>query len=237
MSPFIKARVIAVSKSVVVEIPEDTPEDIITFTARASNEGNQLNFETGEGLLNYCQGHNHWSVFEQAVATIEIEAPRDITRQILRHKTASFQEFSQRYAAVTEDKFIRRECRMQDPKNRQNSIQLKDSMLSKNEQLDLLSDWADAQQEVCDVANYHYNRMLDRGVAKEVARVLLPEGLTMSRLYMTANMRTWMHYIGVRGPKESGTQDEHRVVARLARDALAEYFPIIFKEVTNGIGR
>lgn len=237
MSQIIKVRVIAVSKSVVVEIPEDTPEDIITFTARASNEGNQTNFATGGALLDYCKGHNHWSVFEQAVATLEICAPRDITRQILRHKTASFQEFSQRYATVSDDSFITRECRLQDHKNRQNSIPVKDSQLSSFERLDLLDQWANAQQEVIDVCKYQYNRMLDLGVAKEVARVLLPEGLTMSRMYMTANLRTWMHYLGVREPKESGTQAEHRTVASLAHEALMEHFPTIFKEVTNASGR
>ena len=229
MSKVISVKVIAVSQPVVTFIPD--AEGIITFTARVSNEGNQKNFDTGAGLLDYCKKNNHWSIFEQATATLEIEAPRDITRQILRHKSASFQEFSQRYAAVSDDSFILRECRLQDHKNRQNSIKIKDSNCNKFEQLDILNAWAEAQQEVIDLAKYQYNRMLDLGIAKEVARTLLPEGLTMSRMYMTANMRTWMNYIGVR--KGNGTQAEHVTVAKLAHAALVEYFPTIMNEVIN----
>lgn len=233
MSQIIKVKVIAVSQPVVSFIGE--AEDVITYTARVSNEGNQMNFETGGALLDYCKSHNHWSIFEQATATLEIEAPRDITRQILRHRTASFQEFSQRYAEVNDGYFIERECRLQDTKNRQASIPLKESTLTNSERLDLLQHWAVAQAEVIDVAKYHYKKLLDMGVAKEVARVLLPEGLTMSRMYMTANMRTWMHYINVR--QANGTQAEHVTVANMVREALVEYFPTIMKEVTNGSGR
>lgn len=230
---FIKARVIAVSEPVVTEIPD--AEGVITFAARVSNPSNQNNFETSAGLLNYCKKHNHWSIFEQATATIEIEAPRDITRQILRHRTASFQEFSQRYASVTDESFINRELRLQDMKNRQNSVKLSNAThLTVAEKQDLLNKWLDAQQEVIDLAKYHYNRMVDAGVAKEVARVLLPEGLTMSRMYMTANLRTWMHYCDVR--ESNGTQLEHIAVAEAAHEALAEYFPTIMNEVLNESG-
>ena len=230
---FIRARVIAVSEPVVAEIPD--AEGVITFAARVSNPSNQSNYETSAGLLRYCKNHNHWSIFEQATATIEIEAPRDITRQILRHRTASFQEFSQRYAAVTDESFINRELRLQDNKNRQNSVKLSDAKhLTVAEKHDLLNSWLAAQQEVIDVAKYHYNRMVDAGVAKEVARVLLPEGLTMSRMYMTANLRTWMHYCDVR--ESNGTQLEHIAVAKAVHEALAEYFPTIMNEVLNESG-
>lgn len=219
----IAVRVISVSTPVVPEIPD--AESVVSYAARVSNPSNQDNFDTADKLLKYCANNGHWSVFEQATATVEIVCPRDISRQILRHRSFSFQEFSQRYAEVTSDSFIRRECRMQDTKNRQNSIDLKDCELSRPEKDDILARWCLAQDEVADVVQHHYNRLISLGVAKEVARVLLPEGLVLTRLYMTGNMRSWMHYIQVR--EGNGTQKEHIIVANKVKEALKEFFPNI----------
>jgi len=219
----IAVRVISVSTPVVPEIPD--AESVVSYAARVSNPNNQDNFDTADKLLKYCASHGHWSVFEQATATVEIVCPRDISRQILRHRSFSFQEFSQRYAEVTSDNFIRRECRMQDTKNRQNSIPLKEFEMSKPEKEDLLNDWYLAQDEVADVVQHHYNRLIGLGVAKEVARVLLPEGLVLTRLYMTGSLRSWKHYIEVR--EGNGTQKEHIIVANKVKEALKEFFPNI----------
>lgn len=219
----IAVRVISVSTPVVPEIPD--AESIVSYAARVSNPSNQDNFDTADKLLKYCASHGHWSVFEQATATVEIVCPRDISRQILRHRSFSFQEFSQRYAEVTSDNFVRRECRMQDTKNRQNSIPLKEFEMSKPEKEDLLNDWYLAQDEVADVVQHHYNRLIGLGVAKEVARVLLPEGLVLTRLYMTGSLRSWKHYIEVR--EGNGTQKEHIIVANKVKEALKEFFPNI----------
>ncbi len=220
----IAVRVISVSTPVVPEIPD--AESVVSYAARVSNPSNQENFSTAKGLLNYCANHSHWSVFEQATATVEIVCPRDISRQILRHRSFSFQEFSQRYAQVTDESFISRELRMQDNKNRQNSIDLKELDLSSPEKKDIMEAWWSAQDEVANVVKHHYNRLIDLGVAKEVARVLLPEGLVLTRLYMTGNLRSWMHYIQVR--EGNGTQKEHIIVANKVKEALKEFFPNIF---------
>ena len=219
----IAVRVISVSTPVVPEIPD--AESVVSYAARVSNPSNQDNFDTAKGLLNYCANHGHWSVFEQATATVEIICPRDISRQILRHRSFSFQEFSQRYAQATDMSFISRELRMQDTKNRQNSIPLKEFEMSKPEKEDLLNDWYLAQDEVADVVQHHYNRLIGLGVAKEVARVLLPEGLVLTRLYKTGNMRSWKHYIEAR--EGNGTQKEHIIVANKVKEALKEFFPNI----------
>lgn len=219
-------RVIAVSEPVSGDIPN--AEGVVSYAARVSNPAGQDKFDTASGLLNYCAKNGHWSVFEQATATVEIVCPRDISRQILRHRSFSFQEFSQRYAAVDSDSFIERECRMQDYSNRQNSIDLKEcENLNKEERRDVLAAFSEAQSEVCSVVQYHYNRLLDLGVAKEVARVLLPEGLVLTRLYMTGNLRSWMHYIQVR--EGNGTQKEHIIIANKVKEALKEFFPNIIK--------
>ena len=219
----IAVRVISVSTPVVPEIPD--AESVVSYAARVSNPSNQDNFDTADKLLKYCASHGHWSVFEQATATVEIVCPRDISRQILRHRSFSFQEFSQRYAQVTADSFIKRECRMQDESNRQNSIDLKDYELSRPEKEDILARWYLAQDEVANVVQHHYKRLIDLGVAKEVARVLLPEGLVLTRLYMTGSLRSWKHYIEVR--EGNGTQKEHIIVANKVKEALKEFFPNI----------
>jgi len=220
----IAVRVISVSEPVTNDIPN--AEGVISYAARVSNPSNQDNFDTAKGLLNYCASHGHWSVFEQATATVEIVCPRDISRQILRHRSFSFQEFSQRYAAVINDTFTQRECRMQDYSNRQNSVMMSEcANLNKEERRDIINMWLDAQHEVTQAAMYHYNRLIDAGVAKEVARCILPEGLTLTRLYMTGNLRSWMHYIAVR--EGNGTQKEHVIVANKVKEALKEFFPNI----------
>lgn len=204
---------IAITQPVVDFIPD--PEGLIAYTARVSNPSNQSNFETADRLLTYCAKHSHWSVFEMCNMVIEIKAPRDISRQILRHKTACFQEFSQRYAEISEDMFCIREARLQDSRNRQNSLTLEDE--------DLQAEWDLRQREVLSKVKDVYRWAIDNGIAKECARVILPEGNTMSCLYMNANIRTWIHYCKLR--TGNGTQSEHVGVATLCRSAILEYMP------------
>lgn len=213
----LEVNLIAVTQPVVDYIPN--AEGLASFQARVSNPANQENFDTAEGLLRYCAREGHWSVFETVNAVIEIKAPRDISRQILRHKSANFQEFSQRYAAVTEDMFVIREARLQDTKNRQNSITSTDNTLN--------AWWESAQEELVDTAQGYYQEALDMGIAKECARVILPEGNTMSCMYMNATMRTWVHYANLRSG--NGTQQEHVDVAKLVRKELEIHFPNIMK--------
>lgn len=210
---FIETKVIGVTKPVVDFIPDS--EGIISYAARVSAPKNQTNFDTAERLLNYCIKHSHWSVFETVSLTMEIKCPRDIARQILRHRSFSFQEFSQRYAESTE--FIKRECRLQDTKNRQNSIQTEDEVLE--------SWWEDVQVNLLEDIRTAYSEALEKGIAKEVARVILPEGLTMSNMYMNGTLRSWLHYIDLRS--KNGTQLEHVVVAEKCREAIKEYFPTL----------
>lgn len=216
----IKARVIAITMPVAgVDIPDS--EGVVSYCARVSAPQNQENFDTAAGLLKYCARNKHWSVFEMATAIVEVEAPRDITRQILRHRSGSFQEFSQRYAEVSSESFIKRECRLQDADNRQNSIDLS-HMESFNAAAELQLQWDVAINEVQETALYHYQKLLKLGVAKECARVLLPEGLTMSRMYISMNLRSWLHYIDVR--TGNGTQKEHIEAATCIGEALFPHF-------------
>ena len=213
MFDFIKCKVIGVTQPVVDFIPDG--EGIISYAARVSAPQNQSNFDTAAKLLKYCVDHQHYSVFETCNITMEIEAPRDIARQILRHRSFSFQEFSQRYAESTD--FITRECRLQDEKNRQNSIQTDDLMLQDY--------WQIAQEEVLELVKFHYEKALMLGIAKEVSRCLLPEGLTMSKMYMNGTVRSWLHYIQLR--EENGTQAEHTDVAKKAKVEVLKYFPFL----------
>lgn len=214
---FIKVKAIGVTQPLVDFIPNS--EGIISYAARVSAPQNQTNFDTADKLLGYCAKNSHWSVFETCSITMEIEAPRDICRQILRHRSFSFQEFSQRYAEATE--FCVREARLQDQKNRQNSI--------KNEDDDLQG-WFEAQQEhLVSLIGDMYEEALQKGIAKECARVLLPEGLTMSKMYMQGSVRSWMHYINLR--KENGTQLEHGNVAWKSREEFVKLFPSLEKYV------
>lgn len=215
----IKARVIAITMPVEgVDIPDS--EGVVSYCARVSAPQNQENFDTAAGLLKYCARNKHWSVFEMATAIVEVEAPRDITRQILRHRSGSFQEFSQRYAEVSSDSFIKRECRMQDLKNRQNSTEL--NVMGFEESVALQLAWDEAINEVQELALAKYQLLLSMGVAKECARVLLPEGLTMSRMYISMNLRSWLHYLDVR--TGNGTQKEHIEAATCVGEALFPHF-------------
>lgn len=214
MFDFIKARVIGVTQPVVDFIPDS--EGILSYAARVSNPSNQGNFETAAKLLQYCVDHKHYSVFETCNITMEIEAPRDIARQILRHRSFSFQEFSQRYAESTD--FIFRECRLQDTKNRQNSVKSEIDYLNKW--------WEEEQQFLISKAEWLYKEALKKGIAKEVARVVLPEGLTMSKMYMNGTVRSWLHYIDVRDD-EGVTQKEHVDVARKCKQEVVKCFPFL----------
>ncbi len=211
----ISAKVVSITQPLLEGIPD--AEGILAYCARVSNPSNQMNFETADKLLGYCARKAHWSVFEMADLTIEIKAPRDISRQILRHQSAKFQEFSQRYAKVND--FVIREARLQDETNRQNSITLEDEVLQE--------EWKERQQEVLTLVQKHYEWALEKGIAKECARVILPEGNTMSCLYMKASVRTWIHYLKLR--TGNGTQLEHQEVADLCREQFIKYFPSLAK--------
>lgn len=198
-------------------------ENLIAYCARVSNPANQDN-PSYEKLINYCIKHKHWSVFEMASACFEIEAPRDISRQILRHRSFHFQEFSQRYADVSSLPPAKlRECREQDLQNRQNSVLTYDAELAKW--------WNEAQQSVNTMTDYLYKVALDKGIAKEQARALLPEGLTPSRLYMQGTIRDWIHYVEVRSG--NGTQKEHAEIAKEIRKELGRLLPTIFGETDD----
>lgn len=214
MFDFNKVRAIGVTLPVVDDIPDS--EGILSYAARVSSPNNQQNFETAGKLLQYCVKHKHYSVFETCNVVMEIETPRDIARQILRHRSFSFQEFSQRYAQV--QNFIFRECRLQDNKNRQNSIDVE------NERLQL--EWTQRQSKVLEAVEKEYLWALDNGIAKEVARVILPEGLTMSRMYMNGTVRSWLHFIQVRDD-EGVAQKEVVDVARKAKVELLKHFPFL----------
>ena len=225
MFEFNKVKVIGVTKPVVDFIPN--AEGILSYAARVSSPSNQENFETAGKLLAYCVKHKHYSVFETCSLTMEIETPRDIARQILRHRSFSFQEFSQRYAQSTE--FIERECRMQDTKNRQNSFNINHG--DGEREAGLINDWYNLQQEVLEVAKANYETALSLGIAKEVARVLLPEGLTMSKMYMNGTIRSWLHFTQVRDD-QGIAQKEIVDVARKVKVELLKYFPCL-EEVLN----
>lgn len=213
-----KAKLIAVTKPLVHGL--DSIYDLVSYCARISNPSNQMNTDTAEKLISYLLKYKHFSPFEVANCVVEVEAPRDIARQLLRHRSFSFQEFSQRYADVAAlgDSFILREARLQDTKNRQNSVKLSDELLKHQ--------WEHKQQEILDLVKENYEWAIQNGIAKECARVILPEGLTMSRLYVNGTLRSWVHYIEVR--TEAGvTQQEHVELARLIAQAIAEAFPQI----------
>ena len=199
-------------------------QELIAYCARVSNPSNQLNTETSAKLLHYLAKHKHWSPFEMVSACLEIETTRDIARQILRHRSFSFQEFSQRYADPTEELyFVRRGARLQDPKNRQNSIDA--APLATQDMWDL------KQQEVIAKAKEVYTWAIDQGIAKEQARSVLPEGLTMSRLYVNGTLRSWIHFIELRSG--NGTQRECQAIAIECAKAIAKIFPSIEEYVNE----
>lgn len=197
-------------------------QDLIAFCARVSNPNNQLNTDSAEKLIKYLVNNKHWSPLEMVNACLEIETTRDIARQILRHRSFSFQEFSQRYADPTKElEFVTREARLQDTKNRQNSIEID----IKNEDDDfLIHEWNRRQQDVIDLAKETYAWAIQCGIAKEQARVVLPEGNTVSRLYMNGTLRSWIHFIELRSG--NGTQKEHQLVALECAKIIAEVFPL-----------
>jgi thymidylate synthase (FAD) len=197
-------------------------KELVAFCARVSNPSNQFNNETADKLINYLVKHKHWSPLEVASATLEIETTRDIARQLLRHRSFSFQEFSQRYADPTKDmEFVLREFRLQDTKNRQSSIDLD---LSNEDHRELYDIWIEKQQEVIAAAKEAYIWGVTNGLAKEQARVVLPEGLTGSRLYVNGTIRSWIHYIEVR--TDISTQKEHRELALAVADVISKIFDV-----------
>jgi thymidylate synthase (FAD) len=198
--------------------------ELVAFCARVSNPEGQMNSETSEKLIKYLMKHKHWSPLEMVSACLEIETTRDIARQILRHRSFSFQEFSQRYADPTKDlSFEIREARLQDPKNRQNSVATDDAKLK--------ATWEDKQRNVINASLDAYNWATSNGIAKEQARAVLPEGNTVSRLYVNGTLRSWVHYIELRGA--NGTQLEHIEIAKACADVISKIFPLaneVFKD-------
>jgi thymidylate synthase (FAD) len=212
------AKIIGITSSLIEGV--DNAEQLIAYAARVSNPSNQMNKETSEKLLKYCIRNSHWSVFEMVSVVMEIETTRDIARQILRHRSFAFQEFSQRYADPTKDLgFVTREARLQDTKNRQNSVEVEDKALQ--------DWWRKAQLEVWGTADLVYREAINAGIAKEQARAVLPEGLTISRMYMNGTLRSWIHYCELR--MGNGTQKEHREVAESAWNQLC----VLFKFLTE----
>ena len=196
----------------------DNAQELVAFCARVSNPSNQLNTETSEKLIKYLIKNAHWSPLEMVSACIEIETTRDIARQMLRHRSFSFQEFSQRYANPVKDlEFIIRDARLQDPKNRQNSIENKDVEITKT--------WKEKQENLISEATNVYNWAIENGIAKEQARSVLPEGNTVSRLYMNGTLRSWIHYIELRSA--NGTQKEHMDIANECKSIFIKTFPTI----------
>jgi thymidylate synthase (FAD) len=208
-----KVRLISHSAS---PTADQSLQDLVAYCARVSNPANQMNTETNEKLLRYLIRNQHWSPLEMVSICLEIETTRDIARQILRHRSFSFQEFSQRYA-IADLGFEEREARLQDPKNRQNSIEHVAPALS--------DDWVKKQLDVKHAAQEAYRWAIDNGIAKEQARAVLPEGMTVSRMYMNGTLRSWIHYIQLRSA--NGTQKEHREVALACAEVIAPLFPMI----------
>jgi len=214
-----KVKLVSYTTPCIEELGEDSNVlDLIAYCARVSNPSNQLNTETSDKLINYLVKWKHWSPFEMANVCLEIETTRDIARQILRHRSFTFQEFSQRYAdPVKELTFETREARLQDTKNRQNSIQTDDTELQEM--------WEKMQWDLIEKTRGIYSWAIERGIAKEVARAVLPEGLTMSRMYVNGTIRSWIHYIDIRSDK--ATQKEHREIAIACAEAIGKLFPLV----------
>jgi thymidylate synthase (FAD) len=215
-----KVEVISYSQPA-VHFAENMTE-LVAFCARVSNPSNQTNKDTSEKLIKYLIKNRHWSPLEMVSLTLEIETTRDIARQMLRHRSFSFQEFSQRYADPTQDlSFVTRDARLQDTQNRQNSVDLD---LADEKQRMLQYEWERAQKRVIYRAQQEYEWAIKNGIAKEQARAVLPEGLTVSRLYMAGTLRSWIHYIQLRS--ENGTQKEHIDIAKACAKVIAEVFPL-----------
>lgn len=213
-----RVNLISYSKS---ESGEESLQDLVAYCARVSNPTNQHNTETNEKLITYLTKHQHWSPLEMVSICLEIETTRDIARQILRHRSFSFQEFSQRYA-VANLGMEYKDARIQDTKNRQNSIETEDQRLQ--------DEWEDVQDRVAEITEFAYKWALNNGIAKEQARAVLPEGMTVSRLYMNGTLRSWVHYIQLRSG--NGTQKEHREVAIECAKVIEKIFPMIKDFIT-----
>lgn len=213
-----EVKIIGYTKPLIEGI--ETPQELIAYMARVSNPSNQLNNQTSEGLLKYCARNSHWSIFEMVNLQFEIKTTRDIARQLLRHQSNKFQEYSQRYADPTKDlDFVIREARMQDTKNRQNSIPCDDPQIQ--------AFWEEYQKRVIQVSTDAYKWAVSNGIAKEQARVVLPEGNTESRLYLNSNVRSIIHYCNLR--RGSGTQLEHIDLANKLWIESCKYFPFLFE--------
>lgn len=200
-------------------VMEGTAADLVSYTARVSNPANQNNKETAGKLLKYLIKEKHWSPFEMVHLTMEIKTTRDISRQIIRHRSFSFQEFSQRYAKAT-DFVIHREPRLQDLKNRQNSV-----YPDNDDIIPLSLAFTRMQREVVELAQKNYEAALELGIAKEQARALLPEGLTETTLYMAGSLRSWIHYVDLRAG--NGTQEEHKIIAEKCKEIILHHFPVL----------
>ena len=212
-----KVKLISHSKAP-KELGLDNAQELIAYCARVSNPSNQMNSETSEKLIKYLIKHAHWSPLEMVSACLEINTTRDIAHQIVRHRSFAFQEFSQRYADPAEfgNQFVIRDARLQDEKNRQNSIETDD--------LQLHAKWENHQRDVIDAAKKAYEWAIENGIAKEQARAVLPEGNTKTRLYMNGTLRSWIHYIELRGA--NGTQKEHMEIAHACAKVIADIFPL-----------
>jgi thymidylate synthase (FAD) len=219
-----KVDLVSYSQSIPGTSTEKSISELVAYCARVSNPSNQHNTETNDRLIKYLIKNKHWSPFEMVNICLEIESTRDIVRQILRHRSFSFQEFSQRYA-VADLGFEYKEARIQDTKNRQNSIALDDTDIPSSETIQLQTEWANKQKQIADLAETNYQWALSNGIAKEQARAVLPEGMTVSRIYMNGTLRSWIHYIELRS--SNGTQKEHQDVAIACAKAIDPIFPIM----------
>lgn len=217
-------KLVCVSKPRLDDAPDMTAEELIAYCARVSNPSNQMNTETASNLIRYLIRNKHWSPLEMVSMTVEINTTRDIARQILRHRSFSFQEFSQRYADPTKSlEFSTKEARLQDTKNRQNSLDTNDKKLKE--------EWEARQQGVILRAQTTYEWAISKGIAKEQARSVLPEGCTMSRLYAAGSLRSWIHYCQLR--RKNGTQLEHQTIAEACWNIVTQEFPSIAEAVDH----
>jgi len=225
------ARLISYSQSDENLFVGDNIQDLIAYCARVSNPTNQFNKATAEKLIMYLVKHKHWSPLEMVSACLGIETTRDIAHQIVRHRSFSFQEFSQRYAepSAMGNEFVTRECRLQDPTNRQNSIEIENdpSIQLDASKAQLVTEWQRRQHGIINQSKALYEWAIENGIAKEQARCVLPEGLTKTRLYMNGTLRSWVHYIELRS--ENGTQKEHMEVAQKCAKEIAKIFPLMEK--------
>ncbi|KVR21697.1 FAD-dependent thymidylate synthase [Burkholderia ubonensis] len=219
-----RVRLIAITKPVIAACT--TAEELVVYCGRVSNPANQENHSTADRLLRYLVRNKHWSPFEMVHLVIEVVTTRDIARQILRHRSMSFQEFSQRYAEVVAEPVFR-EARLQDNKNRQNSLAVTEGDA-------IHARWKELQESVVTVTQNVYREALNLGIAKEVARAVLPEGMTESTMYIAGTLRSWLHFLAVRGTVEGGTQLEHRHVALACRDVIANEFPALAPVIFEG---